>query len=344
MLAGGTCRVKGVAAASLHVSTCVRPRRDDMLIGIRNAPSKANNAALDRSIDGMATSSLGRIGYERARQLLLTAGIVILLLVAFVMYVRRVETVEVYGTLLFIPVFIAFVLAGVRGGLIAAVVAAAAYAAFRYPAIEAVGADRFVPLIFSRAVAYLAFGGIGGWATQQLEASLNKLELYDQIDDQTGLFNAGFFVQDTDLELSRSQRYQTVFSVATVDVPAKAFESRSRRDNTRIWRDLGRMLGQSVRTVDRAVHGFDGNRHRIAVVLPETGAEGARIFVDRLAAKIAEHLHGRNVQVAVQDMAARALTYPGHEADLQALKAEFAAIDQAEHPEGAQQRGGSRAR
>ena len=287
-------------------------------------------------------SSLGRIGYERARRLLLIAGIVVLLLVAFVMYVRRVETVEVYGTLLFIPVFIAFVLAGVRGGLIAAVLAAAAYAAFRYPAIEAVGADRFVPLIFSRGVAYLAFGGIGGWSTQQLEASLTKLELYDQIDDQTGLFNAGFLVQDTDLELSRSQRYQTVFSIATVEIPAKAFEGRSRRDITRIWRDLGRMLAQSVRTVDRAVHGFDGTRHRIAIVLPETSAEGARIFTDRLAAKISEHLHGRNIAVAVQDMAARALTYPGDEAELQTLRADFVAIDRAEHPEGAQQRGGPR--
>ncbi len=314
-----------------------------MLIGIRNAPSKANIAALDRSIDGMASSSLGRIGYERARQLLLIAGIVVLLLVAFVMYVRRVETVEVYGTLLFIPVFIAFVLAGVRGGLIAAVLAAAAYAAFRYPAIEAVGADRFVPLIFSRAVAYLAFGGIGGWSTQQLEASLTKLELYDQIDDQTGLFNAGFFVQDTDLELSRSQRYQTVFSIATVEIPAKALEGRSRRDTMRIWRDLGRMLAQSVRTVDRAVHGFDGTRHRVAIVLPETSTEGARIFTDRLAAKISEHLHGRNIAVAVQDMAARALTYPGDEAELQALRADFVAIDQTEHPEGAQQRVGTRA-
>lgn len=286
----------------------------------------------------MVSSSLGRIGYERARQLLLLAGILVLVLIAAVMYVRRVETVEVVGTLLFIPVFVAFVLGGVRGGLVFAAVAVAAYAAFRYPAIEAVGADRFTPLIISRGIAYLAFGLIGGWATQQLESSLDKLELYDQIDDQTGLFNAGFLVQDTELEISRSQRYQTLFSLALVDLPEAPFSKLSRRERTKIWRGVGRLLHDSVRTVDRVVHAFDGQRHRIAVVLPETSQEGTRIFTDRLAAKLAEHLSGRGIKIAVQELDSKALTFPGDEEALETIRSEFAAIDRLEHPEGAQTR------
>ena len=41
-------------------------------------------------------------------------------------------------------------------------------------------------LIIGRGIGYLGFGALGGWAAQQLERSLEKLDLYDQVDDQTG--------------------------------------------------------------------------------------------------------------------------------------------------------------
>jgi hypothetical protein len=53
---GGPCEgietLKGVFASCWHVNTCVNPRRLDMLIGINNAPSKANSARRDRSMEG----------------------------------------------------------------------------------------------------------------------------------------------------------------------------------------------------------------------------------------------------------------------------------------------------
>jgi GGDEF domain-containing protein len=186
----------------------------------------------------------------------------------------------------------------------------------------------------SRSFAYLIFGLIGGWANQALEGSLNKLELYDQIDDATGIYNARFFVQDTDLELSRSKRYQTVFSLTVVDVPGAALDRLDRRRRTRTLRDLGRLLGDSVRTVDRAVHGFDGQNHRFAVVLPETGPEGARIFTDRLADRLADYLANRGIGVTPADIGRLAVTYPDDgDAAVEVLRDQFAAIDRIEHPE-----------
>lgn len=285
-------------------------------------------------------SPTGALDYARARRILLAAGLIVLLAVSAVMYVRRVDTAEVTATLLFIPVFVAVVFWGIRGGVIAGVLAAVAYAAVRYPAVEAVGWDRFSGLLVSRAVAYVAFGSIGGWATKQLEASLTKLELYDQIDDASGLYNARFFVQDTDLEVSRSKRYQTIFSVVVVDVPADAID-RLGRQKGRVLRDVGRLLKDSVRTVDRAVHTADGTRHRFAVVLPETGNEGARIFGDRLAERLGGHLSGRGVAITGDSVTRSVVTYPDDEAGIQSLRAEFEAVDRAEHPEAhdAQQRG-----
>jgi hypothetical protein len=64
---------------------------------------------------------------------------VVLAVVALVTYARRVDPVEVVATILFMPIFVAFVFKGVAGGLVTAVAAIAAYGALRSPAIDAVG-------------------------------------------------------------------------------------------------------------------------------------------------------------------------------------------------------------
>jgi hypothetical protein len=275
--------------------------------------------------------SIRRIGYRRARLLLLVAGVVVLGVIGAVTYARRVETVEVVATLLFLPIFLAALFGRVTGGVVAGVLAAGIYAALRAPAIEAVGFDRFLGLLVSRTVAFVAFGGLGGWAVQQLEASLRKLELYDQIDDDTRLFNARFFLEVTDLEMSRSKRYRTLFSVASLEIPSSAFGGLSRRKRTRALRALGREVQQQIRTVDRAVHARDGERHRLAVVLPETGREGTRVFTDRFAAKMEEHLRARGASVGA--IATAVLTFPEDEGELTTLRDEFTRLDRADHPE-----------
>ena len=275
------------------------------------------------------------MSYGRTRALLLAAGLAILLVTAAVMYVRRVEPVEVIAVLLFVPVFLAFMFAKVPGGLAAGVLAGLAYLALRYPAVEAIGAERFRGLLLSRAVAYLAFGGLGGLAMRQLEASLTKLDLYDQIDDASGLYNSRFYVEDTDLEMARSRRYHSIFSVAVVDVPTNLLAGFSRRRRAALVRELGRRLQGSVRSVDRPVHGNDSERHRFAVVLPETGAGGASLFADRLAEQITDFLLRRGVPVTPEQIARLAAAYPEAEEEIQQTRRYFAEIDRLEHPESA---------
>ncbi|MEY2475125.1 MAG: hypothetical protein QOG87_440, partial [Actinomycetota bacterium] len=55
-----------------------------------------------------ALTSQSGMNYQTARRLLLAGGLAVLLVIAGVMYVRRVDTVEVVAVLLFIPVFLAF--------------------------------------------------------------------------------------------------------------------------------------------------------------------------------------------------------------------------------------------
>src|SRR5436309_2993270 len=205
------------------------------------------------------------LSYNQVRILMLVGGLALLAITAGVSYVRRVETAEVAAILFFIPIFVAFVFWDWKGGLIAAALATAGYIALRWPAIEAIGAGRFTSLIFSRAVAFFAFGAIGGLANQQLRGSLTKLDLYDQIDDETGLFNARYFLQDTDLEMSRARRYQTLFSVSSVNFHGSAIDDLGWRKRRNTSGQLGQLLADSVRTVYRDVQPHDGQRERMCV-------------------------------------------------------------------------------
>lgn len=273
---------------------------------------------------------LSRLGYARARRLLILTGLAVLAAVSIVMYVRRVDGIEVAATLLFVPVFLAFVFRGAIGGAVAAVGAIAVYAALRYPAIEAVGADEFTGLIASRAAAYLIFGVVGGWSTHVLEGSLTKLELYDEVDDETGLFNARHLLHQTDLEMARARRYQTLFSVVLIDLPTAPFTALRARERRSVLRDLGRLLGESVRTVDHVVHVRDGDAHRFVTVLPETAHDGAEVFRSRFDERVRAYLADRGVLVAGQ-VPARALTFPGDEAGIEEMRADFERIDAHQH-------------
>jgi GGDEF domain-containing protein len=273
------------------------------------------------------------MSYATTRRLVLAAGLVVLLLIAGLMYVRRVDTVEVVAVLLFIPIFLAFSFWHVPGGIVAGLGAWAIYAFLRAPAIEAIGGDRYVGIILGRGIGYLAFGILGGWASQQLERSLEKLDVYDQVDDDTGLFNARFLVQDTDLEMARATRYQTFFSVCMVEVPGTALDDLPRRRRTAILRELGHQMKEAVRSVDRPVHARDGSVHRFAVICPETGEEGARVFASRLGERIGDFVRSRGVPLPDGKLVAVAATYPGDDGRMATLRDQFAAIDRTEHPE-----------
>lgn len=284
-----------------------------------------------RSVGATLSDRLSQLGYAKARRLLVLTGLAVLAVVVLVMYARRVDGIEVAATLLFVPIFLAFVFRGVTGGVAAAVAAVGVYAALRYPAIDAVGVDEFTGLLVSRAAAYLIFGAVGGWSTQVLEGSLTKLELYDEVDDETGLFNARHLLHQLDLESARAKRYQTLYSVVTLDLPAAPFAALRGRDRRTVLRDLGRLLGEGVRNVDHVVHVRDGELHRLAVVLPETAHEGAEVFRGRFDERVLGYLGERGVRIEADQAPARALTFPGDDTEVDAVRAEFTRIDSAQH-------------
>jgi GGDEF domain-containing protein len=280
-----------------------------------------------------AITSLARRDYRTARTLVLGVGLAVLALVVVLAVVRGVDTPEVVATALFVPVFVAFLFGGLRGGLVAGLVAAVVYGVLRLPAIEIAGTGAFASLLTSRALAFVGFGALGGLATSQLRTSLEKLDLYDEVDDATGLGNARSFLTATELELARATRYRTLFSVVVLELRASAFGPVSGGTRARVLLRLGSALQESLRTVDHAAHAVDGDRHVLALVLPETAAEGAEVLRGRLEASTRALLEEHGAQLGGKTLTARAFTLPGAERSLRDLRAELARVERREHPE-----------
>lgn len=280
-----------------------------------------------RVSDHDVVDDLARIGYARARRLLLAAGLVILAIVIAGLLARSVDHVEVIGTLLFVPIFLALMFWGVPGGAVAGVAATVVYVVLRADAIDAVGWGEFAGVVVSRGVGYILFGVVGGWASSTLELSLDKLDLYDTIDDQTGLHNARFLVDDVGLEAARSERYETVFSVSFVEIPAAEIDALPVRRRRQLLRGLGGRLESGVRSIDRVAHGHDGRTHHVAAVLPETASEGANVFHGRLLTQLEEFLAAHDVDVVLRG---QVCTIPGQSDALEARLDTWRGIDAAE--------------
>jgi GGDEF domain-containing protein len=260
------------------------------------------------------------------RLLVATAGLAVLLVLAGILWVRRVDPVEVAATLLFVPLFLAVLRWQLAGGLVAGVLATAVYTVLRWPAIENVGLEATLGLLLGRGAGYLAFGALGGFAVARLQRSLTKLDLYDQIDDATGLFNARFLVDGLELERRRAERYRTLFSVVALDVPAAPVRELAPRSRRRALRRLGSDVQRSIRSVDRAAFLRAGEWYRVVLVLPETPDGGATVLANRFRSAVATLLAEQGVAIGEEDCPVTTWTVPGDDEAVTTLRADAAEL------------------
>lgn len=257
---------------------------------------------------------------SKVRALVAVAGLATLLALSAILWLRRVDPVEVGATLLFVPLFLAVMLGRLPGGIIGGLAASGAYVAMRLPTIETLGLESSLGLLLGRSAGYLAFGILGGWAVSRLQRSLTKLDLYDQIDDDTGLFNARYLVDAIELERSRAARYQTLFSIVALDIPSAPIDALTPRQRRKALRSLGEDVIAAIRAVDRGVHLREGATHRLVLLLPETPEQGAQVLADRFRHRTADVLTSLEVTVGAEDLSVTSWTVPGDEEQVEALR------------------------
>lgn len=240
---------------------------------------------------------------RRARDITLLAGLLVIGLVVLTMVLRDVDPIEIVATVAFAPVFVAFLFFGWRAGLAVGALAAAGYAAMRFDAIRVVGIEPLFGTVASRVLGYLVFGGIGGWAAEQLQAAMDKLELHDEIDDATGLGNARAAMSTIDTERARSERYQKIVSI--IDCGFALPSGVGDRATSSTLRQLGSAIAHGIRASDQVSHVEHDGYHRLVMVLPETGAVGAQTVATNLDREVRARI-GTPANVSV-------MTLPGDE-------------------------------
>lgn len=267
-----------------------------------------------------------RASYAQARFLLFLLGAAASASLTVLAYSRGAGSTEVVAPALYVVVFAGAIFWGMPGGLGGASLASLVYVTLVTDQLSAIGLTNFSLLVVTRVLTYFFYGVIVAVGIRTIEQRLRKLELYDQIDDATGLFNSQFLLQDLQLETSRADRYRTFFSVAVLDVHAAAIRVLSGRKQARAINELASMINDAVRTVDRVAFLSQPEKRRFVIVLPETQASGARIFADRLDEQARNFLFTRG---AATDNATTVtvMTYPDDPAAIQLLRDEVATAD-----------------
>lgn len=258
--------------------------------------------------------------YRRARGIVLAVGTVIIAVVTLTAYQLGADPVEVLATGLLIPILFALTYRGVAGGLVAGAVVSVLYVSIRFATLAGLDQSEFVPSAIGRVVLFLAVGALGGAASTVLERSMRKLELYDEIDDATGVGNARAALDLTGKEQARAQRYGSVFSVAQLTIDHAVFAGMRERSAIRLLRRFLQDLDHHARANDGVARVTGPDHEDVIVVLPETGVDGARIFAARLLESARQELREAGPAASNGGIRVRTLTVPGDDEELAELR------------------------
>lgn len=265
---------------------------------------------------------MGALEFRRMRTLLLLSGLGVLALTALVLWWLAVDPEEVVAVTFFLPVFAAAVFGGTRWGLGVGLLAASGYLVLRLDDLAVLASAQQWTRPLAYGIAYLAFGGLAGWAAHELTRGIEKLDRYDVTDDESQLLNARGLHRQLEQEVDRARRYGSDFAVVAV-----AFDVPGDRDQRRRMRQrIGDVVRHSVRSVDDTGRVTVDGRDLVIAVLPETSRGGAEV----VGAKVVEHLR------AGADTRDAEVTWLSQPEDLEAideLLSTLAAVVAREHPE-----------
>lgn len=118
-----------------------------------------------------------------------------------------------------------------------------------------------------------------------------QMKLLAETDPLTGLFNRRALAEKLRQELDRAERYQTVLTCILVDIDhfKDTNDTHGHQIGDLVLQQVAQMLRREQRAVDLIAR-YGGEE--FVVLLPETGASGARIFAERVLRRVAAQRFG----------------------------------------------------
>lgn len=270
---------------------------------------------------------MSTLTYRQARWIVLGFGSALIAAVALSAFTRGADPVEVLATVLFLPILVALAFWHARGGVAMAVLVSVGYIVLRVSTLpEGLEATEFIGSMAVRVLLYLGLGLFGGWANQMLQHALHKLELYDDIDDVTGVGNARAFLSIADRETARARRYESLFSIGVLSLDRQLFAGVDDRQISRALRRFAQTVEGSVRTTDLVTRLPFDDREDLAIILPETGPQGAEVFMRNLIDRARTEFSEAGMPAENGLISGRALTIPGSDDEVARYAQSVAAV------------------
>ncbi len=206
-------------------------------------------------------------------------GALLILISTALVLVSTKNVQEVVGQLLFFIILIGALLYGKRGGIITAILASVIYTTLHFPTIISMGIAPVMPLILVRTAIYCVAGPLGGEIFSRIKQFMIEAGRSDFVDNDTKLFNGGYFGTLVDMEAKKFERYNTISSIVLLTVDNETIEMYLAEPKTPGIKYIADGVVGNVRLVDE-VGIID--RNVFGVILPFTPREGAEVVAKRL--------------------------------------------------------------
>lgn len=152
--------------------------------------------------------------------------------------------------------------------------------------------------------------------SMQFALEIKKVLLYETVerlsvtDSLTGLYVRRYFFERLHEEIERSRSYGFVFAFLMVDIDdfKKCNDEYGHLVGDVVLRDVARLMKENVREIDLVAR-YGGEE--FAIVLPETGLEGAKHAAERIRKRIAEHTFKAYDEKLKVTISAGMAFYPG---------------------------------
>jgi GGDEF domain-containing protein len=253
---------------------------------------------------------------------LIVLAIGVLALLAVSQIARGVDPVEILATVLFLGIFAAVVYFELVGGIVAAAAATMAYGVARLPAVDVVGSPSVWRLITLRGASFFAFGVLGSYALKRFRGALRVASYGHHLDHETGCASTRQIFHDLDIEIARSQRYGSSFSVVVLDIASTSLASLKYQVRAQALTQLGTLLRSTARTTDRLGIVDTRTDRRIFAILAETPKSGAESFAKRMGDRVADLWLGKGV--ALSPVPAQAFSFAEQPNEVRRLRNELA--------------------
>ncbi len=142
-------------------------------------------------------------------------------------------------------------------------------------------------LLIIRVLVYGVVGIGGGIICSRIKYLFAKLEQLDHIDDVTSLYNPSYLAKLFEKCVEEFERYQNLFSMATLEIDSTAFSKLKKVQLRTELREIGLSIRNDIRAVDEAGR---VSHTGFGLIFPNTNASGATVAGERIQNLVANYL------------------------------------------------------